>query len=125
GRRGGAPGAAGPAAPAVAAPAVAEAGAGAAANGGRQVAAAARPGDGPDALDLAHITVRYGGHVALNDISLTAPVGRITGLIGPNGAGKTTLFNVASGLVRPVGGTLRLRGADMSALDPAARARHG
>ena len=42
-------------------------------------------------LDLAHVTVRYGGHVAVNDVSLTAPVGRITGLIGPNGAGKTTL----------------------------------
>ncbi len=76
-------------------------------------------------LDLAHVTVRFGGHVAVNDVSLTAPVGRITGLIGPNGAGKTTLFNVASGLVRPAVGTLRLHGADMSALDPAARARHG
>jgi ABC-type branched-subunit amino acid transport system ATPase component/branched-subunit amino acid ABC-type transport system permease component len=76
-------------------------------------------------LDLTHITVRYGGHVALNDVSLSAPVGRVTGLIGPNGAGKTTLFNVASGLVRPVAGTLRLHGTDMSALDPAGRARHG
>ena len=76
-------------------------------------------------LDLAHVTVRYGGHVAVNDVSLTAPVGRITGLIGPNGAGKTTLFNVASGLLRPAAGTPRLHGADMSALDPAARARRG
>ena len=76
-------------------------------------------------LDLAHVTVRYGGHVAVNDVSLAAPVGRITGLIGPNGAGKTTLFNVASGLVRPASGQLRLHGVDMSALDPAARARHG
>ena len=76
-------------------------------------------------LDLVHVTVRYGGHVAVNDVSLTAPVGRITGLIGPNGAGKTTLFNVASGLLRPAAGTPRLHGADMSALDPAARARHG
>ncbi len=76
-------------------------------------------------LDLAHVTVRYGGHVAVNDVSLTAPVGRITGLIGPNGAGKTTLFNVASGLLRPAAGTPRLHGLDMSALDPAARARRG
>ena len=76
-------------------------------------------------LDLTHVTVRYGGHVAVNDVSLTAPVGRITGLIGPNGAGKTTLFNVASGLLRPAVGTARLHGTDMSALDPAARARHG
>ena len=76
-------------------------------------------------LELARVTVRYGGHVAVNDVSLTAPVGRITGLIGPNGAGKTTLFNVASGLVRPAAGALRLHGADLSGLDPAARARHG
>ncbi len=76
-------------------------------------------------LDLAHVTVRYGGHVAVNDVSLTAPVGRITGLIGPNGAGKTTLFNVASGLVRPAAGTPCLHGTDMSTLDPAARARQG
>src|SRR5205814_10412908 len=79
----------------------------------------------PDGLDLAHVTVRYGGHVAVDDVSLTAPPGRITGLIGPNGAGKTTLFNVASGLLRPEAGRLRLHGADLSTLDPAARARHG
>ena len=116
------PAAAEPAAPALApaagAPRVPAAKA--AANGDRPRTPAPKPG-----LDLAHITVRYGGHVALNDVSLTAPAGRITGLIGPNGAGKTTLFNVASGLVRPAAGTLRLHGADLSALDPAARARQG
>ena len=99
----------------------------AAANG--SALAATRPGrDRKTAavgLDLTHVTVRYGGHVAVNDVSLTAPVGRITGLIGPNGAGKTTLFNVASGLLRPAAGTPRLHGMDMSALDPAARARRG
>jgi len=83
------------------------------------------PAQATAGLDLVHVTVRYGGHVAVNDVSLTAPVGRITGLIGPNGAGKTTLFNVASGLLRPAAGTPRLHGADMSALDPAARARRG
>jgi len=113
--------------PAAAAPGPAKATAHGAANG----AGTATTGPGRDrppaaaGLDLAHVTVRFGGHVAVNDVSLTAPVGRITGLIGPNGAGKTTLFNVASGLVRPAAGTLRLHGADMSALDPAARARHG
>jgi ABC-type branched-subunit amino acid transport system ATPase component len=116
------PAAAEPAAPALApaagAPRVPAAKA--AAHGGGPGTPAPKPG-----LDLAHITVRYGGHVALNDVSLTAPVGRITGLIGPNGAGKTTLFNVASGLVRPAAGTLQLHGADLSALDPAARARQG
>ena len=94
-----------------------------AANG--KVPAAASSTPATPGLDVANVTVRYGGHVAVNDVSLSAPVGRITGLIGPNGAGKTTLFNVASGLVRPAGGTLRLHGADMSSLNPAARARHG
>ncbi len=92
---------------------------------GRSRAGRDRPTVARAGLDLAHVTMRYGGHVAVNDVSLTAPVGRITGLIGPNGAGKTTLFNVASGLVRPASGQLRLHGADMSALDSAARARHG
>jgi ABC-type branched-subunit amino acid transport system ATPase component/branched-subunit amino acid ABC-type transport system permease component len=101
------------------------------ANGGRvadtaarSAATAARPAVG-EGIDLARVMVRYGGHLAVNDVSLTAPVGAITGLIGPNGAGKTTLFNVASGLVKPANGTLRLHGEDMSALDPAARARRG
>jgi ABC-type branched-subunit amino acid transport system ATPase component len=121
----------GPAAPATLPAQAAAGGAGSAAANGAGSAAAApsragrhRPGAAAG-LDLAQVTVRYGGHVAVNDVSLTAPVGRVTGLIGPNGAGKTTLFNVASGLLRPAGGTLRLHGADMSALDPAARARHG
>jgi ABC-type branched-subunit amino acid transport system ATPase component/branched-subunit amino acid ABC-type transport system permease component len=98
-------------------------GAGAAVNGRSRVGRHRPPA--AVGLDLAHVTVRYGGHIAVNDVSLAAPVGRITGLIGPNGAGKTTLFNVASGLVRPASGQLQLHGADMSALDPAARARHG
>jgi ABC-type branched-subunit amino acid transport system ATPase component/branched-subunit amino acid ABC-type transport system permease component len=97
----------------------------AAAVNGRSRSGRDRPIAAAAGLDLAHVTVRYGGHVAVNDVSLAAPVGRITGLIGPNGAGKTTLFNVASGLVRPASGQLQLHGADMSALDPAARARHG
>ena len=94
-------------------------------SGGRGSAGRGSGGPAAAGLELAHVTVRYGGHVAVNDVSLSAPAGRITGLIGPNGAGKTTLFNVASGLVRPAAGTLRLHGADMSGLDPAARARHG
>jgi len=121
GRR--APAAAVPAADGLPARRAAVPAAAAAANGATPAAArtaAASPG-----LDLTHVTVRYGGHVAVNDVSLSAPVGRITGLIGPNGAGKTTLFNVASGLVRPAGGALRLHGASLSGLDVAARARHG
>lgn len=78
-----------------------------------------------DGLDVQHLSVAYGGHKAVTDVSLSAPVGRITGLIGPNGAGKTTIFNASSGIVRPLAGTIRLFGTDVTGRSPAARARTG
>ena len=76
-------------------------------------------------LSLVDVTVRFGGHTAVNGLTLDAPCGVITGLIGPNGAGKTTTFNVCSGLLRPSAGRVRLFGEDVSRLGPAARARRG
>ncbi|HEV7536020.1 MAG TPA: ABC transporter ATP-binding protein [Acidimicrobiia bacterium] len=81
--------------------------------------------DAVDGLAISGLTVRYGGQVAVNDVSLSAPRGRLTGLIGPNGAGKTSTFNACSGLLRPSAGHVVLDGHDITRLGPAARARRG
>ena len=76
-------------------------------------------------LEVSGLRVRFGGLTAVDGVTLSAPVGRITGLIGPNGAGKTTTFNACSGLVRPAAGDVRLDGRNVSRLGPDARARRG
>ncbi len=59
-------------------------------------------------LSLKGVTCRFGGIVALNQLTLELPAGAITGVIGPNGAGKTTLFNCITGFYRPSSGAIRL-----------------
>ena len=76
-------------------------------------------------LEVQGLTVTFGGLVAVNNVSLSAPFGRLTGLIGPNGAGKTTTFNACSGLNRPSGGHILLCGQDVTHFGPAARSRRG
>jgi branched-chain amino acid transport system ATP-binding protein len=76
-------------------------------------------------LEVADVSVRFGGIAAVSDVSLTAHAGRITGLIGPNGAGKTTTFNVITGLQRPTSGRVVIAGQDVSRLPPFKRARLG
>jgi ABC-type branched-subunit amino acid transport system ATPase component len=71
------------------------------------------------------VTVRFGGVVALDTVSLAVPHGATVGLVGPNGAGKTTLFGVLSGLLRPNAGTVTMRGVDITRRSPQARARLG
>lgn len=77
------------------------------------------------ALEVKDLTVRFGGNVAVNGLSLEVPLGRLTGLIGPNGAGKTTTFAAISGLLKPAAGSIRLFDRDASNLSPAARAQMG
>jgi ABC-type branched-subunit amino acid transport system ATPase component/branched-subunit amino acid ABC-type transport system permease component len=86
--------------------------------------AVARVPAGPG-LEIVDLMVRYGGLVAVDGLSLQAPLGRITGLIGPNGAGKTTTFNACSGLVRPTRGQILLHGRDVTRSSSAVRARRG
>jgi len=63
-------------------------------------------------LDLQHLTMRFGGLLAVDDLSMQAGRREITAVIGPNGAGKTTVFNCVTGFYRPSEGMIRLRHAD-------------
>ncbi|UJW30913.1 ABC transporter ATP-binding protein [Saccharothrix sp. AJ9571] len=69
-------------------------------------------------LALDRITVRFGGLVALNEVTMAVPPGTVVGVIGPNGAGKTTLFNVICGFVRPQEGSLHWRGEQLHSHSP-------
>jgi branched-chain amino acid transport system ATP-binding protein len=74
---------------------------------------------------LAGVTVRFGGIVALSDVSLEVAQGEIVGLIGPNGAGKTTLIDVIGGNRRPRAGEVMLYGQRITRLTSQRRARRG
>jgi branched-chain amino acid transport system ATP-binding protein len=72
------------------------------------------------ALDVAGITIRFGGVAALSDVSFSVSAGQACGLIGPNGAGKTTLFNCISGLYAADAGEIRVAGTGITS-EPAHR----
>jgi branched-chain amino acid transport system ATP-binding protein len=69
-------------------------------------------------LLIEHITVNFGGLVAIADLNFTVCDGEIVGLIGPNGAGKTTAFNVFTGFMKPTAGEVRYRGTLLNGLKP-------
>jgi len=68
-----------------------------------------------DVLRVDHLTMRFGGLVAVHDLSFSARHGEITALIGPNGAGKTTVFNCITGFYKPTEGRIALQSGDPSA----------
>jgi branched-chain amino acid transport system ATP-binding protein len=69
-------------------------------------------------LEVSNVVVRFGGIVALDDVSFDLDEGMILGLIGPNGAGKTTLFNCVSRLYTPVSGDIRFEGRSLLGRPP-------
>jgi branched-chain amino acid transport system ATP-binding protein len=86
----------------------------AAPTGGSSGPAASVPEKSSDVLlEVDHVTLRFGGVVALNDVSFSLRRGEIFGLIGPNGAGKTTCFNAMTGVYRPTSGGIRFQGTSI------------
>jgi branched-chain amino acid transport system ATP-binding protein len=76
-------------------------------------------------IEARNVTVRFGGLVALSELSVAVPPATIVGLVGPNGAGKTTLFGVLSGLLRPQVGDVFFNGQRITRATPSKRARMG
>jgi branched-chain amino acid transport system ATP-binding protein len=70
------------------------------------------------AMHADNITIKFGGLVAVNDVSFTIPERSVVSLIGPNGAGKTTFFNVLTGLYRPTHGHVMLGERDVTGMAP-------
>ncbi|MBM3555401.1 MAG: ABC transporter ATP-binding protein, partial [Alphaproteobacteria bacterium] len=71
------------------------------------------------------LTIRFGGHVAVDSVTCAFSRGTLTAIVGPNGAGKTTYFNLISGQLKASGGSVRLKGEDITALPAPERARRG
>jgi branched-chain amino acid transport system ATP-binding protein len=76
-------------------------------------------------LETKELTVRFGGHVAVNAVSCAFAPGTLTAIVGPNGAGKTTYFNLMSGQLKASSGSVWLGGRDLSGLSASARTRAG
>ncbi|MDH5450380.1 MAG: ABC transporter ATP-binding protein [Candidatus Bathyarchaeota archaeon] len=69
-------------------------------------------------LEVNNLTKRFGGLIAVNNVSFNINEGEIVGIIGPNGAGKTTLFNLISGFLKPTSGTVKFKDENITGLAP-------
>ena len=76
-------------------------------------------------LETKNLTVRFGGHVAVDHVSCVFSTGTLTAIVGPNGAGKTTYFNLISGQIPATEGDVLLSGQSLSSLSASARTRAG
>ncbi len=76
-------------------------------------------------LETRDLTIRFGGHVAVNAVSCAFAPGTLTAIVGPNGAGKTTYFNLISGQLKASSGTVSLDGRPLNGLSPSARTHAG
>jgi branched-chain amino acid transport system ATP-binding protein len=76
-------------------------------------------------LSTQDLTIRFGGHVAVDKVTCAFEPGTLTAIVGPNGAGKTTYFNLISGQLKASAGSVHLDGRDLSGLPPSARTRAG
>lgn len=79
----------------------------------------------PSLVETKDLTIRFGGHVAVDHVNLHIPPYTFKSIIGPNGAGKTTFFNMISGQYRPTEGRVFFRGRDITPLSPALRTKLG
>ena len=79
----------------------------------------------PFALETQELTIRFGGHVAVNAVSCAFEPGTLTAIVGPNGAGKTTYFNLISGQLKASAGRVFLHGEDLSACSAPQRSHRG
>jgi branched-chain amino acid transport system ATP-binding protein len=78
-----------------------------------------------DILQIAGLTKRFGGLIAVNNVSFSVGEGEILSVIGPNGAGKSTLFKLVASFLRPTAGEVRFQGKRISGLSPHVAARMG
>ena len=76
-------------------------------------------------METKDLTIKFGGHTAVDHVNISIPDKHFKSIIGPNGAGKTTFFNLLSGQLAPSNGTILLKGKDITSLSPTHRTRKG